>query len=93
MRCKVQGSWTPYPPGLLLSGRCVLNGNGKEVHELELAAKEGVMVNVDSEFDLDNVTAAAQNTGLRVKVLLRINPDVDPQVSGCPWVYLTLNAR
>ena len=44
------------------------------------SAREGVIVNVDSEFDLDNVSAAAEAEGKRVQVLLRINPDVDPQV-------------
>jgi len=37
-------------------------------------------VNVDSEFDLENIVRAARATGKRVPVLLRINPDVDPQV-------------
>jgi diaminopimelate decarboxylase len=58
----------------------VLNGNGKLPWELELAAQHGVLVNVDSEFDLHNIAAAARATGTRVKVLIRINPDVDPQV-------------
>ena len=38
------------------------------------------MVNVDSEFDFANIVAAAKKVGKPVKVLLRINPDVDPQV-------------
>ncbi|CAI5498818.1 unnamed protein product [Closterium sp. Naga37s-1] len=60
--------------------RCVLNGNGKQQHELELAAEHGCLINIDSEFDLEHVTAAATATGKVVNVLLRINPDVDPQV-------------
>lgn len=60
--------------------KCVLNGNGKQPWELEKAAEAGVMVNIDSEFDLGNIIAAAKATGKRIKVLLRINPDVDPQV-------------
>ncbi|KAI8475040.1 MAG: diaminopimelate decarboxylase [Monoraphidium minutum] len=60
--------------------RCILNGNGKLPWELELAAQAGCLVNVDSEFDFANIAAAAKKTGKRVKVLLRINPDVDPQV-------------
>ncbi|CAI5953362.1 unnamed protein product [Closterium sp. NIES-64] len=59
---------------------CVLNGNGKQQHELELAAEHGCLINIDSEFDLEHVTAAAEATGKVVNVLLRINPDVDPQV-------------
>lgn len=48
--------------------------------DLVLAAQAGVFVNIDSEFDLENIVAAARIAGKRVNVLLRINPDVDPQV-------------
>lgn len=60
--------------------KCIFNGNGKLLDDLVLAAKEGVFVNIDSEFDLENIIAAARIAGKRVNVLLRINPDVDPQV-------------
>lgn len=60
--------------------RCIFNGNGKLLEDLVLAAQEGVFVNVDSEFDLENIVAAARIAGKMVNVLLRINPDVDPQV-------------
>lgn len=35
----------------------IFNGNGKLPWELELAVEKGVLVNVDSEFDLANITA------------------------------------
>ncbi|XP_062223374.1 probable diaminopimelate decarboxylase, chloroplastic [Phragmites australis] len=60
--------------------RCIFNGNGKTLDDLLLAAKSGVFVNVDSEFDLGNIVEAARCAGKKVPVLLRINPDVDPQV-------------
>ncbi|CAL4905431.1 unnamed protein product [Urochloa decumbens] len=60
--------------------RCIFNGNGKTLDDLKLAAESGVFVNVDSEFDLENIVRAAKATGKKVPVLLRINPDVDPQV-------------
>ncbi|KAL5099591.1 hypothetical protein RYX36_003918 [Vicia faba] len=60
--------------------RCIFNGNGKILEDLVLAAEAGVFVNIDSEFDLENIVAAARIAGKRVNVLLRINPDVDPQV-------------
>ena len=60
--------------------RCIFNGNGKVLDDLVLAAKEGVFVNIDSEFDLENIIAAANIAHKRVNVLLRIQPDVDPQV-------------
>ncbi|TYH90249.1 hypothetical protein ES332_A13G037100v1 [Gossypium tomentosum] len=68
---------------VLVSGnelRCIFNGNGKILEDLILAAQEGVFVNVDSEFDLENIVTAAKVAGRKVNVLLRINPDVDPQV-------------
>lgn len=65
---------------VVCSCRTVFNGNGKQPWELELAVEHGVLVNVDSEFDLHNIRAAAQKLQKEVKVLIRINPDVDPQV-------------
>lgn len=47
--------------------------------------REGVLVNIDSEFDLENIAAAARLVDKAVKVLLRINPDVDPQVLHSTW--------
>ncbi|RKU07301.1 diaminopimelate decarboxylase [Candidatus Poribacteria bacterium] len=60
--------------------RTVLNGNGKTITELILAAEHGVMINIDSEFDLEHVREAAKEVGKVADVLIRINPDVDPQV-------------
>ena len=60
--------------------RTVLNGNGKTIAELTLAAEHGVMINIDSEFDLEHVREAAKQVGKVADVLIRINPDVDPQV-------------
>jgi diaminopimelate decarboxylase len=61
--------------------RCVLNGNGKLPEELEFAAEQGVLVNIDSEFDLAHIIAAGRATGKKVNVMLRINPDVDQYLS------------
>ena len=58
----------------------VLNGNGKTLPELILAARYGVMINVDSEFDFIHIQQAARVAEKTVNVLIRINPDVDPQV-------------
>ncbi len=60
--------------------RTVLNGNGKTIDELILAAAHGVMINIDSEFDLEHVRVAAQEVSKVADVLIRINPDVDPEV-------------
>jgi diaminopimelate decarboxylase len=63
----------------LRARRTVFNGNGKLPWELRLAVEQGVLVNVDSEFDLDNIAAAAEAAGKTARVLIRINPDVDPE--------------
>lgn len=68
--------------------KCIFNGNGKLLEDLVLAAEAGVFVNVDSEFDLENIVAAARIAGKKVNVLLRINPDVDPQVCNDQTVIL-----
>eukprot|EP00177_Eucheuma_denticulatum_P003082 GFKZ01005561.1.p2 GENE.GFKZ01005561.1~~GFKZ01005561.1.p2 ORF type:complete len:521 (-),score=74.54 GFKZ01005561.1:3100-4527(-) len=60
--------------------KTVFNGNGKTPAELELAVQCGCLVNIDSEFDLEHIAYAAKKVGKRANVLIRINPDVDPQV-------------
>jgi len=60
--------------------RTIFNGNGKLPAELRLAIEKGALINVDSEFDLENIAAAAKAVDRTARVLIRINPDVDPQV-------------
>lgn len=60
--------------------RCVFNGNGKVLSELVVAAQKGALVNVESEFDIELLVMSARIAGDKIRVLLRINPDVDPQV-------------
>jgi diaminopimelate decarboxylase len=60
--------------------RTVFNGNGKTPAELRLAVACGCLVNVDSEFDLEHIHGAAAAAGKVANVIIRINPDVDPQV-------------
>ena len=35
--------------------RTILNGNGKTIEELSLAVEHGVLINIDSEFDLAHI--------------------------------------
>lgn len=67
-------------PILISLCRTVFNGNGKLPWELQLAVKHRVMINVDSEFDLQNISEAAHAVGTPARVLIRINPDIDPEV-------------
>lgn len=60
--------------------RLILNGNGKTREELTLAVKNGVMINVDSAFDLEHIAEVSQACGRTADVLLRINPGIDPAV-------------
>lgn len=60
--------------------KMVFNGNGKMQDELDLAVETGILVNIDSEFDLDHIIQASKNTGKKARAMLRINPDVDPKV-------------
>ena len=48
-------------------------------------------MNVDSEFDLDNIVSAARIAGKTVNVVLRIDPDVDPQVCSCVVILFNYN--
>ena len=60
--------------------RTILNGNGKTLEELRLAVEHGVLINIDSEFDLAHIQQTAKDLDEPANVLIRINPDVDPQV-------------
>ena len=58
----------------------ILNGNGKTLDELILAVEHEVLINIDSEFDLRHIQQTAKKLDIPANVLIRINPDVDPEV-------------
>ncbi|KAL5008352.1 hypothetical protein ScPMuIL_013933 [Solemya velum] len=58
----------------------VMNGTGKQLWELEMAITAGALVNIDSDFDAENIIEVARKLGKDAKVLIRVNPDVDPRV-------------
>ena len=60
--------------------KIVFNGNGKTSQELGFAVKNGVIVNIDSEFDLEHIIEAAKQNGVKARTILRINPDIDARV-------------
>lgn len=60
--------------------KTIFNGNGKTILELQYAVKCGCLINIDSEFDLEHIAEAAKDVGKSANVMIRINPDVDPQV-------------
>jgi diaminopimelate decarboxylase len=56
----------------------VFSGVGKTTEELDLAASLGIgQVNVESESELHSLNASALREGKKVRVALRVNPDVD----------------
>jgi diaminopimelate decarboxylase len=59
-------------------GRVVFSGVGKTESEMRQAIAAGVMCfNVESEGELDRLNRVAGESGSRVPVSLRVNPDVD----------------
>lgn len=60
--------------------RTILNGNGKTLDELSLAVEHEVLINIDSEFDLRHIQQTAKQLDIPANVLIRINPDVNPEV-------------
>ena len=58
----------------------VLNGNGKQKWEIELAIENGVLLNIDSVFDLEQITSECRRLNKPVRVLLRINPNIEVDV-------------
>lgn len=60
--------------------RIVFAGVGKTEAEIELALKEGILYfTVESEPELERISAVAQRTGTTGRIAIRVNPDVDPK--------------
>jgi len=59
--------------------KIVFSGVGKTEAELEMALRAGVLqINVESEVELNTLSAVAESLGVTARVSLRVNPDVDP---------------
>lgn len=55
-------------------------GVGKTIEDLQLALNAGIEhFNVESQFELDQLNSLAERLGKSAAVLLRLNPDIDPQ--------------
>jgi len=57
-------------------------GPGKSVMELRRAAAAGIVVNVESELEVERLAAIARETGRRPKIAIRVNPDFELKSSG-----------
>jgi diaminopimelate decarboxylase len=59
-------------------GKITFSGVGKTAQEIEAALDAGIFCfNVESEPELDAISAIATASGRRAKISLRVNPDVD----------------
>ena len=57
----------------------VFTGVGKTRDELDLAVGLGVKaINIESDGEADRIDALAQSRGVKARVALRVNPDIDP---------------
>lgn len=60
--------------------RLLLHGSGKRARDLDAALLAGALVSIDSEFDLSHLEQRAAALDTTARVLLRVNPNIDPQV-------------
>jgi diaminopimelate decarboxylase len=61
-------------------GKIMFSGVGKTVDELAQAVDEGVLcVNVESEAELNLLSAIAAAKGRSIDISIRVNPDIDPK--------------
>jgi diaminopimelate decarboxylase len=60
--------------------KIMFSGVGKTARELAQAVDEGILcVNVESEAELDLLSAIAAAKGRAIDISLRVNPDIDPK--------------
>ncbi|MFO1412800.1 MAG: pyridoxal-dependent decarboxylase, exosortase A system-associated [Burkholderiales bacterium] len=57
-------------------------GPGKSVAELEQAVAAGILVNVESEREVELLHAIAERTGVAPRIAVRVNPDFELKASG-----------
>jgi diaminopimelate decarboxylase len=60
--------------------KIMFSGIGKTVDELALAVDEGILcINIESEPELDMLSAIAAGKGRSAAIAVRVNPDIDPK--------------
>ncbi|HHJ81208.1 MAG TPA: pyridoxal-dependent decarboxylase, exosortase A system-associated, partial [Candidatus Tenderia electrophaga] len=57
-------------------------GPGKRPEELEAAVAAGIVINMESDTEMQRITDIAQRSGIRPKVAIRVNPDFELKSSG-----------
>jgi len=62
------------------ANKIVFAGVGKTVSEIEYALRENILYfTVESEPELERISAVGKRTGLTGRIAIRVNPDVDPK--------------
>lgn len=57
-------------------------GPGKRTEELMAAIAAGIVINMESEHEMERIVRLAQAHGLRPRVAIRVNPDFELKTSG-----------
>jgi diaminopimelate decarboxylase len=57
-------------------------GPGKRTEELTAAIAAGIVINMESEHEMERIVRLAQVHGLRPRVAIRVNPDFELKTSG-----------
>lgn len=68
---------TPMPPGLISFA-----GPGKGEGELSCAIAAGIVLNMESEQEMERIAGLGERLGLRPRVAARVNPDFELKSSG-----------
>lgn len=66
----------------MLPSKMSFAGPGKTEHELSCAIAAGIVINIESELELERIVVLAKRLGITPKVAVRINPDFELKSSG-----------
>jgi diaminopimelate decarboxylase len=70
--------------------KIIFSGVGKSDDEISEALREDIlMLNVESEGELDRILIVARSMGIKARVSVRVNPDIDPKTH--PYISTGLN--
>lgn len=57
-------------------------GPGKQIKELEMAVASAITINIESFTELERIYLISQQTGIKARVAIRVNPDFELKSSG-----------
>jgi len=67
---------------ILTPGKISFAGPGKKMHELRSAIAAGVILNVESQQEMESIAQLGIDSGITPQVAIRINPDFELKSSG-----------